>query len=250
MHRSIKITAVVAGLSLAVASAAHADVLLFEDFEDATVTYTTTAATASVSGLNYFGRINDGPTGGNVSTNVVFNGDRGTFAFGASNIDAATTGHPSNGMPNNYTQDIYFSSIDISNATDMVWSAYFAEDDNGTSQNWDSNDYLHVDYSIDGAPYIGLFWIQSASSGSSVPRVDTDFNGVGEGTEITSTFTQFSRAINRTGDLLTFRVRIASDAQQDDIAFDDFQFTATIPEPATASLFGLGALALLRRRRA
>lgn len=243
MRRSLKTSMIAAGLCLAASAAvARADVLLFEDFQDTTFTFTT-AITQFIQGsqTSYYSRAQSSQlhSGGYAVSSI----PSPNFFFAAADIDGGP-GTPS------ATQDMNFT-FSIAGYNNLSWSSFFAEDDNGTLQSWDSTEFLHVDYSIDGGAFAAMFWIQAASATNAAPRVDADFNGVGEGTEITSAFQQFTRPIVGTGTSLTLRVRISSNGSQEDIAFDNFQVTGDlIPEPASAGLLGLAGLALLRRRRA
>lgn len=85
---------------------------------------------------------------------------------------------------------MYFDGIDTSGYSDLEFSGYFAEDDDGTNQDWDDLDHVRVDYQIDGGGYQPLFWIQNdGRQFNSAPFIDTDFDGVGDGAEITDEFT-------------------------------------------------------------
>lgn len=243
MRRSLKTSIVAAGLCLAASAAvAKADVLLFEDFQDTTFTFTTSVSQfIQASQTSYYSRAQASQLhSGGYSVSGI---PSSAFFFAAADIDGGP-GAPS------ATQDMTFN-VNISGYNNLSWSSFFAEDDNGSLQSWDSSDLLHVDYSIDGGAFVAMLWIRAAGATNAAPRIDTNFNGVGEGTEITSAFQQFTRPIVGTGSTLTLRVRIASNGSQEDIAFDNFQVTGDlIPEPASASLLGLAGLALLRRRRA
>lgn len=119
-----------------------------------------------------------------------------------------------------------FSNIDITNFDNLSFSIFLAENDDGSNEDWDGADYVHITYSIDGGAVQNLLWVESETSGTNgAPLIDTDFDGLGDGTEITPAFAQFTEAIAGTGSSLELTIEIALDAGDEDIAIDNVQIT-------------------------
>ncbi|MEO0874070.1 MAG: T9SS type A sorting domain-containing protein, partial [Bacteroidota bacterium] len=120
-----------------------------------------------------------------------------------------------------------FSGINISGFTSLNFSGFFAEDDDGSNEDWDGNSQVKVEYAIDGGLLTEIFRIESSSTGTnSEPRVDTDFDGLGDGTEITDAFQAFSAAIAGTGSTLDLVITISNlNDGDEDIALDDIRVT-------------------------
>ncbi|MEM9827649.1 MAG: PEP-CTERM sorting domain-containing protein [Planctomycetota bacterium] len=229
-------------MPLLFASAASADLFL-EDFEDSSVGYTTSVNEFSDGSGDYFGRV--GVDGITIGGAVSFSGTQGTGFFAAQDID---------GEGDSAEQSLTFSGIDISGFFNLGFSGFFAEDDDGSNQDWDDSDFLMVEASIDGGNFEQVFRIANdGSTFNSAAFVDTDLDGVGDGAEITDTFTQFSSAINGTGDLLDLRITMSLNSGDEDIAFDNIAITGkAVPDPTTLVLFGIGGLGAVgsyRRRQ-
>lgn len=66
----------------------------------------------------------------------------------------------------------------------------------------------------------------------------------------TANWLMLNEAITLTGNMLTLTIAVDNNASGENIFIDDVAFKGTqIPEPASASLLAIGAIALLRRRR-
>ena len=123
-------------------------------------------------------------------------------------------------------------NIDISNHENLMFSGFFAEDDDGSNNDWDSSDYLHISYSIDGGTPSNLLWIENdGSTFNSAPFVDTNFDGTGDGTEITQAFQELTASISGTGSLLTLVIEISLNSGDEDIAFDELKVTGDFVAP-------------------
>jgi hypothetical protein len=221
MQKTIITAATLAALTAA--SSASAAELLFEDFEDATVTYTTSVPENRARSDDYFIRTD----GSNI--NASFSNVQGSSYFAAQDIDGATSGA---------TQTQTFSTS-IGGFDNLSFSAFFAEDDDGNNEDWDAPDFVHVDYRIDGGTLQNLFWLEnSGSTFNTAPFVDNDFDGVGEGAEITDTFTQFTRAIAGTGSMLDLIITYSLDSDDEDIAIDNVLITGdAVPPPNSDPMF-------------
>lgn len=237
---------------IATQQSAHAIVLHFEDFNDSTIGYTSTLPDPGTTDLDqsYFGRV--GGTGGlTVGAGVSFTNTSGGY-FGASQ----TAGEPGIG-----SGMVSWTGINISGFTNLTFSGLFAEDDDpGVADRWDPNSALLVSARIDGGSFFNVFGIQSSSNVSSntAPRVDTNFDGLGDGAEITDTFTQFVANIAGTGNLLDLRIVMDGLTEMgEDIAFDNIMVSGdegevvATPEPGSLALLGSLAFGgfLVRRRR-
>ncbi len=200
--------------------------LLFEDFEDAVITYTPTPAD-SLTDLainNYFGRIAFSA----LSANVVYSNQLGTSFYGAQDIDSA----PPTGTN---TVVLDWTGINISGFINLNMSWFVAEDDDGALEDWDSTDSVRLAIQIDGGGFNDIFAIEAeefpiGDQVNNAPRVDTNFDGIGDGTEITDVFTQFSTAIAN-GSTLDIRLTIEQfNAADEDIGFDNLLVTGELPD--------------------
>lgn len=215
-------------------SSANAATLLFEDFEDATVTYTTSVAEFSDGSGDFFTRTDGSNIGGFVSYSNI----QGSSYFAAMDIDGEV---PSS------QQTISFLGVNIAGQTDLSFSAYFAEDDDGSNEDWDLSDFAHIDYQIDGNGYQNLIWFENdGTTFNTAPLQDTNFDGIGDGTELTDTFSLFNAAITGTGSVLDLRITLDLGAGDEDFAIDNLSITGTaVPLPAAVWMMGAGLFGLL-----
>ena len=141
------------------------------------------------------------------------------------------------------------TGINITGRSNLFFSGYFAEDDD-TAESWDSTDYVRISYQIDGGGYQPLMWFENNGGFVSAPFADLDFDGAGEGTQITNSFTQLTTAIAGTGSTLDLRVTFNLNDSGEDFAFDNFLITTeAIPEPGAGLFLALLTVAALHRRR-
>ena len=197
--------------------------------------YTTSMPEQTDGSENYFIRTD----GSNIS--AIYNSPKGSYYFAAQDLDA-------DGMTTPATLNI--DDINIWGYTDLELRIYIAEDDDGTKEDWDKEDYLHIDYDIDNSgTFSNGIWVENnGAPNNSAPFIDTDYDGVGDGTEITDTFTQFTKNLSGSGSLLDIKITFGGLVSNDeDIAIDhieiwgissgplvDFQVTsATVSENAT-----------------
>ncbi len=142
----------------------------------------------------------------------------GSFYFAVQDID---------GEVPSATQTLSFSGIDIANVTNLSFSALFAEDTaSDGSEDWDLTDNVTVQYQIDGGGFVNLLAFESIPNGTSfnaVPAQDTDFDGDGDGAELTDTFATFGSAIAGTGSTLDLEFTFTLNAGDEDIAVDNIQ---------------------------
>lgn len=191
--------------------------IMSEDFEDATINYTTSHPECSDGETDYFIRTN----GSNIGAGVSLSNVGGSSFFGAQDFDEAD-------CTNSNTVSLTFVGINITNYSDLALDVKIAEDDDGGSQDWDGDSYMHISASIDGGAAQNLIWVESVGGTNTEPAIDTDFDGVGDGTTITSAFQNFSANISGTGSSITITIEFNDlNAGDEDIAIDDVVLSGT-----------------------
>ncbi len=156
------------------------------------------------------------------STNINANYD--VTGFGGSFFFAMMDTNGSPGTADSTETRITFAAIDITGYTNLSFSGLFAEDDDGVNQDWDGTDFLLIEYSIDGGSFQNLMSFRSSAAGfNSEPAQDTNFDGTGDGTALTSAFTSFTAGITGTGSNLVLRITSHLDSGDEDIAFDNIE---------------------------
>jgi len=192
--------------------------IFLEDFEDAQLTYTTSIPDdlSDIAASDYFGRIDD--TSG-LPISVAYSNLQGSGFYGVQDPNGANSGDV------NLIQ-LDWTGIDISGFSNLNLSWYVAEDDaNDGNEDWDSSDFVRLEVQVDGGGFTSLFAIESEGGTNTAPRVDTDFDGLGDGIEITDVFTQFSSDIAN-GSMLDIRLTINGlSVGDEDIAFDEVRLT-------------------------
>lgn len=238
-----------------IAQTAQADTIYFEDFEDGILAapgYVVNPADDldEVATEDYWGRISESSVawGNNDYTYMNHQGDG---FYGASDTDSVN----GNSGPTDITMDI--TGINISDFTNMQFSLYLAEDDDGTNEDWDQTTSLRVLRQIDNGGYVHMIGVESSdnTAGNKEPAVDLDGDGFGEGAKVTDTFTQYTIDLSAfTGSTMDIRIEFEDfDTSDEDIAFDNLflegEFTG-VPEPTAFMLFAAGlGLCNIRRRR-
>ncbi|MCA0152243.1 T9SS type A sorting domain-containing protein [Winogradskyella vincentii] len=161
-------------------------------------------------------------TDGSDITTEVFTNIQGSYYFTAEDIDSGNT------IPLPVTLNL--DNIDIAGYENLEFRVYLAEDDDGAvNQDWDNFDYVHFKFDIDNSGTLtNLLWIENdGSTFNSPPFLDTDFDGTGDGAEITDAFTQFTETIAGTGSLIDIEIEFSLDAGDEDIAIDNIEIWGT-----------------------
>ncbi len=165
-----------------------------------------------------------------------FSGAQGTLYWRAEDIDGIA------GLPNftDARDVIEWTGIDISGQTELSFSGLFAA--RSSNNPFDPTDFVRVEVSIDGGAYQTVIRLESENATGGPPNtrllVDTDNDGVGDGTVITDAFQTLSGDIAGTGALLDLRLTFEVDATGEEIGFDNFQIGSNdIPVVSTVEAF-------------
>lgn len=181
--------------------------------------YTTSIPVFTDNATDYFIRTNGSDITGEQFTNI-----NGEYFFAAQDIDGEGAS-----LPVSLTID----DIDISNYTSLLFRVYLAEDPTGDSEHWDGPDYVHFSYSIDDGASTDLLWIETlGDTTNGPPGIDTNFDGNGDGTEITGAFNQFEASIAGTGSTLDIIIEFNLGSGDEDIAIDNVEIlgnSASLP---------------------
>ncbi|WP_300666926.1 T9SS type A sorting domain-containing protein [Fluviicola sp.] len=165
-------------------------------------------------------------------------GMEGSKCWAAEDIDAALNGTNGGQSPQ---QSITWTSINISGKTGMSFKGLFASENTGTP--WEGPlippaDFMIVEYRIDGGAWTSLvrFFSNNASNGQL--SLETTGDSIGEGAQLTKTFTEYSGLISGTGTTLELRFKGSSNGTgTEEFAFDNFRLFET-PSCTAPSITG------------
>jgi len=207
-------------------------VALEETFETdgAGTRYTFSSGEGSDGSGDFFTRTD----GSNIGSFYNVTGQGGSFFFAAQDTDSVP------GLSTDDEQSLFFTGIDISTLDQLFFSIDLAEDDSSDgNEDWDSTDYLQVFASIDGGPAFQIFGVANAGGSNGAPLIDTDLDGVGDGTALTADFATFTAAIAGTGATLDLELRFHLDSGDEDLAIDNIRITDAAPAgPSGPGEFG------------
>ncbi|MBT0608804.1 HYR domain-containing protein [Aequorivita echinoideorum] len=133
---------------------------------------------------------------------------------------------------------IDWTGLDIDELSDLTFSGEFAEFFD-TPGDIDDNDFIIVEYQIDGGGYQNLIAFAGADftggggNANGNFREDTDFDGLGDGNLLTDASQVFTKTIVGTGLLLDLRVTVSVDSGDEDFAIDSFNINGTAPNDIT-----------------
>ena len=232
---------------LFVNTSTYAAIILQEDFEDNILTYQ--VAETSLLDLNnndYFGRVEQNQLPGNIS----FENVQGSHFFAVQDTDSALP------TPVDSVR-LSWQNIDISNWQNLVLSWFVAEDDSSDGrEDIDASTLFEISAQIDKGGFSPIFSVRSSDGTNSIAAVDTNFDGVGDGVEITDVFQQFSYSL-AVGQVLDIDVVFDNfDAGDEDFAFDQLTVsgdrrlnTVNVPEPSTSILLACAIFVIFSYRR-
>ncbi len=151
-----------------------------------------------------------------ISSSYQVSNPEGNFFFAAQDID---------GEGADSQQTLSFSNINIAGFSNLSFSALLAEDEaNDGRDDWDRADFVLFEYQIDSGGFNNLLAFRNnGNTFNAAPRQDTNFDEIGDGAEVTSTFQPFSSAIAGSGSLLDLRITFDLNAGDEDIAVDNIQ---------------------------
>lgn len=220
----------------------NADIIFVEDFEDSDITYlsASTDALSDVSNKDYFGRLSTGQ----LPPTVYYQNYQGTGFYGVQDTDSAQPLAVDDVV-------LTWQNIDISQWQNLSLSWFIAEADAGDgNEDLDANTEFSIDTQINKSGYNPLFSVRSAGGTNNQARVDTNFDGIGDGATISNAFTQYTREL-LLGSVLDIQVTFANfDAGDEDFAFDQLMLTGerkainTVPEPASLVMMLIALLLL------
>ena len=176
--------------------------------------YTTSIPEFSDGSYDFFTSTSNNSIGSNYGVT----GQDGDHYFAAQDTNNTSAGGSSDPLTLTFT-------IDISGYSNLGLKILVAEDDNGDPK-WDSDDSVHIDYTIDGGTSTSLIWIESeAENGTNAEtRIDTDFDGVGDGAAITEAFMELQQSITGTGSTLVLTITYSNlHYGSEDLAIDNIR---------------------------
>jgi hypothetical protein len=232
-----------------------------DDFENSSTPDISAGSTRTPSSnggttTSYFKRSNN--TAADISLQALFGTNYGGMS--GSNIWA---GEDHDTPTGNGYQQIEWTNINISGRSGIQFKGNLAA--NNTNGAWDNvntgssiatfgsgsntatlgNDFLKIEYAIDGNPYTQLFsfWSDNLTAGTSPTSnksLDEDTNGdfIGDGTTLNNTLTEFIKSIPGTGTVLKLRVSVFANGSSEEWAIDNFRLVevATCNNPTLPTI--------------
>lgn len=123
----------------------------------------------------------------------------------------------------NNTKVLEWQNIPVANMSNLM----LAIDAASTCDECETNDRIKITYKFNNSGWNNLLWFagdDDSGSNNDEIAVDNDFNGTGEGTELTSSFQTFTRPISGSGNTITIRVTIEQfRANGEDFALDNLK---------------------------
>ena len=210
--------------------------VLIEDFDDSTLTYTTSSPERNDNNFDYWARINDQVNAGDHIGDTNPTPISGDFVFGGNDITADGGVRPST---------LSFTSLNISGLSGLELSFYVSGNTFSTGSNagFTTGDVIFFEYQIDGGGFTTL--IDIADTGS-----DGIANVGSSGPNVTTSLVQFTESIAGTGSTLDLNLVWDVAGSSKGTFFDDIQVSGTvIPEPSALTLLILPLSVLFARRK-
>ncbi len=189
-----------------ISTISFAQTIWTEDFSTGTNYSVTLGGEGNDGTSDYFQRT-DGTNIGITYENIT-----GNF-FAAQDVDDG--GWTDSAAPSELT----WSGIDITGESTLYFYASLAS---LATTKIDDNDYLVIQYRVDGGSWTNLMAFENDGTQYNTYFLrDNDFDGTGEGTQLTSSFTQFESQISVSGTTLDLHITVSVNAGGEDIAFDE-----------------------------
>ncbi len=198
-----------------------------ENFDDNSQYSVSLGGEGNNGNADYFQRTD----GSNI--NKTYTGITGTNFFAGQDVDDG--GWTGSASPSQLT----WGSISISSYNSISFKADFAS---VATDKIDNPDYVHFEYKLDGGNWINLIWFENTDTTNSYLLEDTDFDGVGDGAQLNSTLTAFTKGIPG-GNSLELRMTVALNAGDEDFAIDNITISGT-PLSSVADPSNLSATAV------
>lgn len=166
-------------------------------------------------------------------------GIQGSFCWAAEDLDAVPTGTANEQSPE---QNVTWTGINIAGRIGLSFQGTFATT---LSTVWDHGastaipDYCVVEYRIDAGAWTNLvaFRPNSANMANGALAVDSDLNGLGDGTALNNTFTNFTASIPGSGTTLSLRCLFNSNTLAEEVAIDNFRLFNVTSLPVELTSF-------------
>jgi hypothetical protein len=165
------------------------------------------------SSSDYFTRTDDNTV--NPISAGFYSGIDGDFFWAAEDINSFPD------IPGVIPRYLTLLPIPITGKSDLRFDGLFAA---STSNQFDASDYVQVEYRIDGSAWkVGLAFRNTTGGSNARLAEDTDFNGLGDGTLLDRTLTNYGFDIVGTGNFLEVRVAVALNSGSEEAAFDNLR---------------------------
>lgn len=185
-------------------------------------------------GAGDFSFRSDQPNDGSLSTYPVFFTGLQGFGWLAEDTDGISGAAAT-------VETLQWSGIDITGQTTLEFSGLFGAYDVTTSPlndvyRWEANEYIVVEVQIDGGGFTEILRFESDNAGglSGDMRIDTNGDGVGDGTLLTTAMQEITASISGTGSTLDLRIEFTTNSANENLAFDNISIT----DGAAASIDG------------
>ena len=215
---------------------------LFQDsFETGAPVASGAMSEMCTDGTGDFFTITDGT---NIASFYEVTGADGTFWLAAQDTD---------GTPdcNSAIQTLEYDDIDISSGSNMTLAFLAAEDDDGTNQDWDADTLVYFEIDVDNTgTYTKVFQFAADGATNTEPGVDSNFDGLVDGTLLSNIFQEFTASIPN-GNTLDLKITFENlDAGDEDISIDNIRVIdgfvtspeITITSPADATVLAPGIM--------